>query len=204
MRSFKPSIRQSSNVLLLDNYDSFTFNVVQSLLQLGAAVSVYRNDEDVNAWLESAFSHLIISPGPGGPDQTGNAAELVKKCAGNIPVLGICLGHQLLATIFGGRVGRVKPVHGKCDTISHHDLGLHRGLPADFNAARYHSLAVLETGDELEVTATGGEEKLIMGLRHRQLPLVEGVQYHPESFMTPVGIDLFRNFLAGRLDRSGH
>jgi len=199
-----PAVKQSADVLLLDNYDSFTFNVVQSLLQLGAAVSVYRNDEIVVHPLESRYSHLIISPGPGGPEQTGNAAELVEICAGNIPVLGICLGHQLLATIYGGRVGRVKPVHGKCDTISHLDCGLHRGMPADFTAARYHSLAVLEPGEEMEVTATGGETELIMGLRHRQLPSLEGVQYHPESFMTLSGIDIFRNFLATGLDRSEH
>ena len=204
MRRFTPSIRRSSHVLLLDNYDSFTFNVVQSLLQLGAEVSVCRNDEVINSSLLSDYSHLIISPGPGGPGQTGNAAELVRVCAGTIPVLGICLGHQLLASLYGGTVERVEPMHGKCDTIRHHGLGLHRGLPAEFSAARYHSLAVTDIGTELEVTATGSGGGIIMGLRHQQLPAVEGVQYHPESFMTPVGIELLRNFLETGFTRSGH
>ncbi len=195
MIEFTPDIKPVARVMLLDNYDSFTFNIAQALLIQGATVTVIRNDEEFVTPALSGYTHLVISAGPCGPETTGRAGELIEECAGLIPVLGVCLGHQLLATLFGGTVGRVTPVHGKCDTIRHSGKGLHRGLPASFSAARYHSLAVLTTGASLEITATGGGG-MIMGLRHRSIPALEGVQYHPESFMTPTGSQLFHNLLS--------
>lgn len=184
-------------VTVIDNYDSFTFNLVQALLVLEARVAVYRHDErSVDAILAEEPDRLLISPGPGGPRDAGISAELIERAAGRIPLLGVCLGHQCLAEVFGGRVVRVKPVHGKTSQVLHEDTGVFAGLPQGFLAARYHSLAVdPETlPDELAVTART-TDGVIMGLRHRQLPLA-GVQFHPESFMTPVGPRLLARYLA--------
>lgn len=190
-------------VTVIDNYDSFTFNLVQALLVLGARVVVYRNDErGVDAILAEEPDRLLISPGPGGPSEAGISAELIERAAGWIPLLGVCLGHQCLAEVFGGRVVRVAPVHGKTSRVLHGDAGLFAGLPQAFAAARYHSLAVdPETlPDELVVTARTADG-VIMGLRHRRLPLA-GVQFHPESFMTPLGPHLLAQFLAPEFARA--
>ncbi len=194
-----PVSSDGKRVLLLDNYDSFTFNIVQALLRLGAAVVVYRHDAVPLELTGRGFTHLVISPGPCRPEDTGLAGELVRRWAGRLPLLGVCLGHQLLATLWNGRVGRVTPVHGKCDTVRHFGRGWHRELPERFPAARYHSLAVLETGAEFEITALN-DEGLIMGMRHRRLAALEGVQYHPESFLTPSGEQFFRNFLDAKIE----
>ncbi len=185
-------------VTVIDNYDSFTFNLVQALLVLEARVTVYRNDErTVGEILAECPDRLLISPGPGGPAEAGISLELIERAAaGRVALLGVCLGHQCLAEVFGGRVRRVAPVHGKTSRIQHAGAGLFAGLDQGFEAARYHSLGVdPETlPADLAVTART-HDGVIMGLRHRQLPLA-GVQFHPESFMTPVGPSLLENFLA--------
>lgn len=181
-------------VLLVDNYDSFTHNLFQALSALGASVAVVRNDavDPENA----DPTHLVISPGPGRPERSGRTLEAIRHFAGRIPVLGVCLGHQAIALVWGGRLVLAgAPVHGKVSGVSHDGRGLFRGLPNPFPAARYHSLTVLGEGlpPELEVSARTADG-VIMGLRHRALP-VEGVQFHPESFMTPDGSRLLANFL---------
>ena len=184
-------------VLVIDNYDSFTYNLVQYFGELGAEVEVVRNDvESVEALLARRPDRLVVSPGPCTPDEAGVSLEVMRRFpAEGIPSLGVCLGHQALAQTFGGRVVRDRPAHGKASTIEHDGKGVYRGLPDPLTVGRYHSLIVEEDSlpDELEVTARG--DGVVMGIRHRDLP-VEGVQFHPESVLTERGRDLLANFLA--------
>ncbi|HUG52632.1 MAG TPA: aminodeoxychorismate/anthranilate synthase component II [Vicinamibacteria bacterium] len=190
----------SGKVLLVDNYDSFTYNLYQYLGELGAEVRVVRNDElSAEAALATRPDRVVISPGPGTPDQAGITLELIGRAAGVVPVLGVCLGHQALGQAFGGRVVRApRLMHGKTSEIHHDGRTVFAGLPAPFTATRYHSLVVARetVPDCLEVSAWT-EDGVVMGLRHRQHPL-EGVQFHPESILTLAGKDLLRNFLEGR------
>ncbi len=184
-------------LLLIDNYDSFTYNLVQAFLVLGAEVQVYRNDEiTVAAALALAPTHLCISPGPGRPDDAGVSLAMIAAFAGRVPVLGVCLGHQSLVQHCGGQiVPAPRLMHGKTSMITHDGHGVYAGLPNPFQAGRYHSLTA-EDGSMpavLEVTSRS-ERGEIMGVRHRQLPL-EGVQFHPESVLTPEGNRLLGNFL---------
>ncbi|HET8647670.1 MAG TPA: aminodeoxychorismate/anthranilate synthase component II [Vicinamibacteria bacterium] len=189
-------------ILLLDNYDSFTYNLYQYLGELGAEVRVVRNDEMGAAEVVALEPEaVVISPGPGNPDQAGISLELIGRCAGRLPLLGVCLGHQALGQAFGGRIVRApRLMHGKTSQIDHDGRGVFAGLPRPFTATRYHSLVVdpAQVPDCLEVTAWT-DEGVIMGLRHRQFPL-EGVQFHPESILTTCGKDLLRNFLKLRLN----
>ena len=193
-------------ILLIDNYDSFTYNVYQYLGELGAEVSVVRNDEITVAQIERlAPEKIVISPGPCTPNEAGISLEVIKRFAGEIPLLGICLGHQAIGQAFGGEVRRARTVmHGKTSPIHHGGKGVFRGLPQPMTATRYHSLIVGwdSLPECLEVTAwtetPEGEKDEIMGLRHRTLP-VEGVQFHPESIFSPQGKALLENFLEGRL-----
>lgn len=189
-------------LLMIDNYDSFTYNVVRYLAELGAEVEVVHNDALTVAQMrELAPSHLVISPGPCTPNEAGNSMAAIREFAGRIPILGVCLGHQCIAQVFGGNVVRARRVmHGKTSTIHHRGGGVFSGLPQPFVATRYHSL-VAEWGslpDCLEVTAwtsdAEGKPDEIMGLRHRQLD-VEGVQFHPESVLSEQGHALLKNFL---------
>jgi anthranilate synthase component 2 len=184
-------------LLLIDNYDSFTFNLYQYLAELGADLRVVRNDattpEEIAAM---APERIVISPGPGTPRQAGISVDVIRRFAGVVSLLGVCLGHQCIAEAFGATVdGAGEIVHGKVSTIHHDGNGLFRGLPNPFLATRYHSLAVRRDSVPscLEVTAWT-DSGLVMGLRHRELP-VYGVQFHPESIMTPAGKALLRNFL---------
>jgi len=191
-------------LLVIDNYDSFTYNLVQAFEELGAAVRVVRNDEvDAAAVEQLAPSQVVISPGPCTPAEAGVSLAVIARLAGRVPLLGVCLGHQAIGQAFGGRVVRARRVmHGKTSAIFHDGRGLYAGLPSPFEAARYHSL-LLDADSlpgDLEVTARSGDGE-VMGLRHRSAAaVVEGVQFHPESFLTPAGKDLLRNFLvaAGR------
>lgn len=185
-------------ILLVDNYDSFTYNLVQYLGELGADVVVRRNDEVTVREVEGEIrpDRIVISPGPGTPDEAGVTLELVANLSGHVPILGVCLGHQSIGQIFGGRVVRAPtPVHGKPTEICHDGKTIFEGLEYRFNAGRYHSLVVeRETlPDCLEVSATT-PDGIIMGLRHRRLK-VEGVQFHPESILTTEGKRLLANFL---------
>jgi anthranilate synthase/aminodeoxychorismate synthase-like glutamine amidotransferase len=186
----------SARVLLIDNYDSFTYNLVQGLRMLGAEVLVYRNDTvDPGAARALAPSHLVISPGPGAPREAGCSSAMIAAFAGALPVLGVCLGHQCIVDSFGGRVGAAaRLMHGKTSQIHHDARGVYRELPRPFTAGRYHSLAANEVPDVLEVSAHS-EDGEVMGVRHRHYA-VEGVQFHPESVLTPVGQRLLENFLA--------
>ena len=187
-------------VLLIDNYDSFTYNLVQYLGELGQAVRVVRNDEIAAADIGAlAPTHLVISPGPCTPNEAGISLEAIKLWAGKIPIFGVCLGHQSIGQAFGGNIVRAARVmHGKTSKIFHDEKGVFAGLPNPFEATRYHSLLIERASvpDCLEVTAKTWDEE-IMAVRHKTLP-VEGVQFHPESFLTTVGKDLLRNFLERR------
>ncbi len=186
-------------VLLLDNRDSFVWNLAQALGALGAEPSVLRSDAaEVGAILADPPDRLVVSPGPRGPADAGISVAAVLALAARVPVLGVCLGHQCIAAAFGGRVVRApRPRHGMTSEIRHDGRGVLRGLPDPMTAARYHSLAVEEAGlpDCLEVTARTADG-VVMGIRHRSFP-VEGVQFHPESFLSPDGPRLLRNFLEG-------
>jgi anthranilate synthase/aminodeoxychorismate synthase-like glutamine amidotransferase len=190
-------------LLVIDNFDSFTYNLVQHLGELGQQVRVVRNNEvSVDEVERMRPEGIIISPGPCTPNEAGISLAVVKDLAGKIPILGVCLGHQAIGQAFGGKVIRAKEVvHGKTSRVFHDDKGLFAGLPNPFEATRYHSLVVERSSlpDCLEVTAKTWDEE-IMGVRHKSLP-VEGVQFHPESFLTKVGKDLLRNFL--RLAKAG-
>ena len=191
-------------ILMVDNYDSFTYNVVQYLAELGADVEVRRNDEITLADIaEMAPQKIVISPGPCTPNEAGISVDVIKHFAGKTPILGICLGHQSIGQAFGGEVVRAKRVmHGKTSMIYHVDSGLFKGLSNPYEATRYHSLVVAQDSlpDCLEVTAwtqnEDGSMDEIMGIRHKTLA-VEGVQFHPESILTQYGHDLLNNFLKG-------
>ncbi|SMO32147.1 anthranilate synthase component 2 [Alcanivorax sp. DSM 26295] len=191
-------------VLMIDNYDSFTYNLVQYLQELGAEVLVHRNDKIDLAGMEALNAdRLMISPGPCTPNEAGISVDAIKHFAGKMPILGVCLGHQALGQAFGGRVVRARTVmHGKTSPVHHTGKGVFRGLPSPYTATRYHSLVVDKASlpDCFEVTAwtldDNGDMDEIMGMRHRELPL-EGVQYHPESILTEHGHDLLNNFLKG-------
>lgn len=188
----------SARVLLVDNYDSFTYNLAQALMQLGAEVEVHRNDEITVARAEVMRpTHLVVSPGPGRPDDAGVSMEMIEVFAGKIPVLGVCLGHQCIVQLFGGEVIPAGTLmHGKTSRVFHDGQTIFRGLGSPFVAGRYHSLAAAAGSipDTLAVTATSDDGE-VMGVRHRDLP-VEGVQFHPESVLTPEGPALLQNFLA--------
>jgi anthranilate synthase component 2 len=194
-------------VLVLDNYDSFTYNLVQYLGELGASVVVVRNDaESVAAIAARKPDHIVISPGPGRPEDAGITMDMIHRLGSSVPVLGVCLGHQAIGAAFGGAVVRAPvPMHGKTSTIEHNGRGLFSGMTGPFVASRYHSLVVADEGfpADLEVTARtreeGGAGGIIMGLRHRTLPIC-GVQFHPESVLTADGRHILRNFLEGHLD----
>ncbi len=186
-----------TSILLIDNYDSFTYNLVQAFAALGADVHVYRNDRiTVEEALALAPTHLVISPGPGTPDDAGVSLAMIGAFERRLPVLGVCLGHQCLVQHFGGRIVRAgRLMHGKTSLVRHDGQGVYRGLSQPFEAGRYHSLCA-EAGsvpDALVVTSQTDQEE-IMGVRHRELPL-EGVQFHPESVLTPEGDQLMRNFI---------
>jgi anthranilate synthase/aminodeoxychorismate synthase-like glutamine amidotransferase len=183
-------------ILLIDNYDSFTYNLVQYLGELGARVEVHRNDAiRVDALRERKPSHIIISPGPGNPSDAGISCDVIHQLGQFIPVLGVCLGHQCIAEVFGGRVEQaVRLMHGKTSLIYHNGEDLFRGVPSPFEAMRYHSLIVARPlPDDLCLTAFTPEGE-IMGLRHKELPIF-GVQFHPESILTPQGKHILSNFL---------
>jgi anthranilate synthase component II len=186
-------------ILVLDNYDSFTYNLVQYLGELGAEVKVVRNDEATVAQIEAmAPARVVISPGPCTPNEAGVSLALIGRLAGKVPILGVCLGHQAIGQAFGGRVVRAGQVmHGKVSRIHHDGRGAFAGLPQDFVATRYHSLVVARDSlpEALAVTAES-EDGEIMGLRHRSLP-VEGVQFHPEALLTEHGHKMLENFLKG-------
>ncbi len=189
-------------VLMLDNYDSFTYNLVQYLLELGCEVTTWRNDEvGVEEIAQLAPSHIVISPGPCTPNEAGISLQVLQQFAGAIPILGVCLGHQSIGQHFGGKVVRAREVmHGKTSPIFHAGQGVFQGLPNPVTQTRYHSLIVDEQTlpECLEVTAwtqtAGGERDEIMGLRHHSLP-VEGVQFHPESILSEHGHQMLKNFL---------
>ena len=187
-------------LLLIDNYDSFTYNLVQAFLVLGADVDVYRNDEiTVDDALKLDPTHLCISPGPGRPEDAGVSLQMIAAFETRVPILGVCLGHQSLVSHFGGRiVSAERLMHGKTSMIHHDETGVYRGLSEPFEAGRYHSLAAeyQSLPSVLEVSARTERDE-IMGVRHRDLP-IEGVQFHPESILTPEGDDLMKNFLAIR------
>lgn len=184
-------------LLMIDNYDSFTYNLVQYFGELGESVVVRRNDEiDLGEVERLAPERIVISPGPCTPNEAGISVPLIKRFAGRVPILGVCLGHQAIGQAFGGRIVHAKQLmHGKTSAIHHSDKGVFRGLPNPFTATRYHSLVIeRETLPEcLEITAWTEDDE-IMGVRHKTLP-VEGVQFHPESILTEHGHDLLRNFL---------
>jgi anthranilate synthase/aminodeoxychorismate synthase-like glutamine amidotransferase len=188
-------------VFVLDNYDSFTYNLVQYLGEMGQEIVVRRNDQTTPAEIEALKpSHIVISPGPCTPQEAGISIELIRHFAGKVPVLGVCLGHQAIGAAFGGKVVRAAHLmHGKTSPVEHDGRTVFRGVPSPMQATRYHSLIVSEDGlpGELEISAHTVDQngtRVIMGLRHKHCP-VEGVQFHPESVLTQNGRDLLRNFL---------
>lgn len=191
-------------LLMIDNYDSFTFNLVQYLQQLGAEVKVVRNDAlTVEEIAALAPERIVVSPGPGTPDEAGVSLQVIERLGPAIPILGVCLGHQAIGQVYGGQVVRADTImHGKTSPVRHEGKGVFAGLPDGYTATRYHSLVVDKASlpDALEVTAwtenPDGSVEQIMGMRHRQYP-VEGVQFHPESILTEHGHALLKNFLEG-------
>ncbi len=185
-------------VLLIDNYDSFTFNLAQYFGELGAQVAVHRNDRiTLDEIAAMAPSHIVISPGPGRPEHAGISVDVLRRFGSSVPTLGVCLGHQAMGHAFGGRVVSAPVLmHGKTSDVDHDGLGVFKDIPQGFTAARYHSLVVSPDGlpDELEVTARTRGDGTVMGLRHRRYPM-HGVQFHPESVLTGPGHHLLRNFL---------
>jgi anthranilate synthase component II len=184
-------------ILVIDNYDSFTYNLVQYLGELGAHLRVVRNDAiGLDGVAALAPERIVISPGPGNPDGAGICLDVIDRFHATTPILGVCLGHQAIGQAFGGTVGRAPAqMHGKTSRIHHDGHGVFRGLPQDFEATRYHSLVVHDDGLPAELLVSArSEEGVIMGLRHRQFP-VEGVQFHPESILTREGKSLLKNFL---------
>lgn len=182
--------RIGESMLIIDNYDSFTYNLVQYFKILGENPTVVKNDESLPA---KSFSRIVISPGPGNPDTSGLSMKALEKYHNTTPILGVCLGHQCIAQFFGAEILRAKePVHGKVSKIFHDGKGLFEGLPQGFNATRYHSLVVDNLPETLEVTAH--TDDVIMGLKHRDLPIYS-VQFHPEAILTQYGLELLRNFI---------
>ena len=183
-------------LLMIDNYDSFTYNLVHLFQELGAEVRVFRNDAITPDEAEQlAPSHVVISPGPGRPADAGVSVEVIRRLGPHVPTLGVCLGHQAIVAAFGGDIGQARALlHGKSSPIAHDGKGIFAGMPENFEAGRYHSLAALDVPAELEVTARTPDGE-VMGVRHRELP-IEGVQFHPESVLTPLGNELAENFLA--------
>ena len=184
-------------ILLIDNYDSFTYNLAHLFGELGAEVVVRRNDEITPDEAEELSpSHLVVSPGPGRPEEAGTTPGILRRLSVRVPILGVCLGHQAIVQVFGGEVGQARElVHGKATVVGHDGRGIFAGLPADFLAGRYHSLAATSVPDVFEVSATAVDGE-VMAVRHRELP-IDGVQFHPESVLTPHGRDIARNFLEG-------
>jgi anthranilate synthase/aminodeoxychorismate synthase-like glutamine amidotransferase len=182
-------------ILLVDNYDSFTYNLAHLFGELGAEVTVIRNDEiDADGAERLAPTHLVVSPGPGRPEDAGETPAIVERLSSRVPTLGVCLGHQAIVQSFGGSVGPARElVHGKATVVSHDGRGIFAGLPDDFLAGRYHSLAATDVPDCFEISATAADGE-VMAVRHVDLPL-DGVQFHPESVLTPLGRDIARNFL---------
>jgi para-aminobenzoate synthetase component 2 len=184
------------SILLVDNYDSFTYNLYQYLCELGAEVRVARNDEITVEEIEDlALDGIVISPGPSRPENAGVSMEVIRRFGPELPILGVCLGHQSIGLVYGGEVITVEPVHGKKSAVDHRSQGVFEGLPTPLEAGRYHSLAVARESlpDVLEVTATSSDG-LIMGLRHRDYR-VEGIQFHPESILTADGMAMLANWL---------
>jgi anthranilate synthase component 2 len=188
-------------IFVLDNYDSFTYNLVQYLGELGATLDVRRNDQvTLDQIAALAPTHIVISPGPGRPEDAGVTPALIERFGPSVPILGVCLGHQAIGMVCGGRVVRAAvPMHGKTSVIEHDGRGVFSGLASPIEASRYHSLVVDPNGvpDVLEVSARSRGDGIIMGLRHRTWPL-QGVQFHPESILTSDGRRMLRNFLDGR------
>ena len=185
-------------VLVVDNYDSFTYNLVQYLGELGAEVLVRRNDELTPEELLELHPHrIVVSPGPCTPNEAGVSLAVIERAARGVPVLGVCLGHQAIGQVYGGEIVREEPVHGKTARILHDGEGVYRGLPQGFDATRYHSLVIKPASVPECLTVTSWtEDGVIMGVRHKELP-VEGVQFHPESILTRNGRELLKNFLEG-------
>jgi anthranilate synthase/aminodeoxychorismate synthase-like glutamine amidotransferase len=185
-------------ILLIDNYDSFTYNLAHLFGELGAEVVVRRNDTlDANQAERLAPSHLVVSPGPGRPESAGKTLAILRRLAARVPTLGVCLGHQALAEAFGGSVGPARQlVHGKAGIVMHDGRGLFTGLPDQLTAGRYHSLAVTRVPDSFEVSATAADGE-VMAMRHRELP-IDGIQFHPESVLTEHGSAIALNFLEER------
>jgi anthranilate synthase/aminodeoxychorismate synthase-like glutamine amidotransferase len=182
-------------LLLIDNFDSFVYNLAQAFGALGAEPIVIRNDVSIDRLEAESYDAVVISPGPGTPDDAGVSIDAIRTFAGRLPLLGVCLGHQCIGQAFGGRVDRasVGPVHGKTSEVEHDGRGVYSGLPSPFVATRYHSLAIEDLPAELEVTSRA-EDGTVMGVRHKEL-VIEGVQFHPESVLTEEGPKLLRNFL---------
>jgi anthranilate synthase/aminodeoxychorismate synthase-like glutamine amidotransferase len=185
-------------ILLVDNYDSFTYNLAHLFQELGADVVVRRNDEiSADEAEDLSPSHLVVSPGPGRPEEAGVTPEILRRLSVRVPTLGVCLGHQAIVQVYGGEVGQAqKLVHGKATMVDHDGRGIFDGLPSDFLAGRYHSLAATSVPDVFEVSATSADGE-VMAVRHVELP-IDGVQFHPESVLTPHGRDIARNFLEGK------
>ena len=185
-------------ILLVDNYDSFTYNLAHLFEELGAEVTVLRNDViDADDAERLEPSHLVISPGPGRPEDAGSSVEIVRRLGPHVPTLGVCLGHQAIVQAFGGEIGQAhRLLHGKASAVTHDGLGVFEGLPDPLQAGRYHSLAATSVTNELEVCATA-EDGEVMAVRHVAFSVV-GIQFHPESVLTPDGPALGRNFLEGR------
>jgi anthranilate synthase/aminodeoxychorismate synthase-like glutamine amidotransferase len=182
-------------LLLIDNYDSFTYNLAHLFGELGVEVVVHRNDAiDAEEAERLAPAQLVVSPGPGRPSESGVTLDVIRRLGQRVPTLGVCLGHQAIVEVFGGEVGQARElVHGKATAVRHDGRGVFHGLPDEFPAGRYHSLAATRVPDVLEVSATGADGE-VMGVRHRELP-IEGVQFHPESVLTPLGPQIAKNFL---------
>ena len=186
-------------IVMIDNYDSFTYNLVQYLGELGAKVDVHRNDEiSLQAISDLQPSHIVLSPGPCTPNEAGVTLQVIERFAGKVPILGVCLGHQAIGQAFGGKVVRAKQVmHGKTSHVHHDEKGVFENIPNDFVATRYHSLVVERTSlPQCLVVSAQSEDGEIMGLRHRGLP-VEGVQFHPEALLTEHGHKMLQNFIRG-------
>ncbi len=187
----------SAHILMVDNYDSFTFNLVQGFRGLGASVAVFRNDQiSLQDAVNTQKSHLVISPGPGNPESAGISVELIQALAGVVPILGVCLGHQSIVAAYGGTITRApRQMHGKTSEVVHDGQGVFKDIPSPFVAGRYHSLTATDDTlpEELYVTSRTDRDE-IMGVRHTSLA-VEGVQFHPESVLTPDGIQLMKNFI---------